>query len=111
MPYLVDGCQALGQLVVDVEEIGCDALTGTGRKWLRGPRGTGLLYVRSSFQHRCDPPGIDGTSAFWESASSYSLAPTAARFEEFVTEVARVAPHVYNTDEEFDRLLVVIDAL
>ena len=222
VPYFVDGCQALGQLVVDVEEIGCDALTGTGRKWLRGPRGTGLLYVRKSFQDRCDPPGIDGTSAVWESASSYSLSVTGARFEEFenssagqiglgvaidealalgldaigervqylahrlrselalrgrvtvqetlpapqgrssfelmpgacsgivtflvdgvapadivtaaakaginmnassatwarldleargVTDVARVAPHVYNTDEELDRLLAVIDAL
>lgn len=88
VPYFVDGCQALGQLVVDVDAIGCDALTGTGRKWLRGPRGTGLLYVRRSFQGRCDPPGIDGTSAVWESASSYSLASTAARFEEFETSSA-----------------------
>ena len=88
VPYFVDGCQALGQLVVDVEAIGCDALTGTGRKWLRGPRGTGLLFVRGSFQDRCDPPGIDGTSAVWESASSYSLASTAARFEEFETSSA-----------------------
>ncbi len=88
VPYFVDGCQALGQLVVDVEAIGCDALTGTGRKWLRGPRGTGLLYVRRSIQDRCDPPGIDGTSAVWESASSYSLASGAARFEEFETSSA-----------------------
>ena len=88
VPYFVDGCQALGQLVVDVEAIGCDALTGTGRKWLRGPRGTGLLYVRRSFQERCNPPGIDGVSALWESAGSYSLAPTAARFEEFECSTA-----------------------
>ncbi len=88
VPYFVDGCQALGQLVVDVEAIGCDVLTGTGRKWLRGPRGTGLLYVRRSFQDRCDPPGIDGVSATWDSATSYSLAPTAARFEEFETSTA-----------------------
>jgi cysteine desulfurase / selenocysteine lyase len=88
VPYFVDGCQALGQLVVDVDAIGCDALTGTGRKWLRGPRGTGLLYVRGSFQERCDPPGIDGVSAVWESASSYSLASGAARFEEFESSTA-----------------------
>ncbi len=88
VPYFVDGCQALGQLVVDVEAMQCDALTGTGRKWLRGPRGTGLLYVRRSFQERCDPPGIDGVSAVWESATSYSLASGATRFEEFETSSA-----------------------
>lgn len=88
VPYFVDGCQALGQLEVDVEAIGCDALTGTGRKWLRGPRGTGLLYVRRSFEERCDPPGIDGVSAVWESATSYSLANGAVRFEEFETSSA-----------------------
>jgi cysteine desulfurase / selenocysteine lyase len=88
IPYFVDGCQAVGQLPIDVRAIQCDALTGTGRKWLRGPRGTGILYVRRSFQERCDPPGIDGVSALWESESKYTLAPGATRFEEFEVNYA-----------------------
>lgn len=45
--YIVDGCQAVGQMKVDVQRIGCDAYVTAGRKWLRGPRGTGILYVKS----------------------------------------------------------------
>lgn len=88
VPYFVDACQAVGQLPVDVEAIGCDVLTTTGRKWLRAPRGTGLLYVRRGFVGRCEPPGIDGTSASWTGAGSYEVAPTARRFEEFEASIA-----------------------
>jgi cysteine desulfurase/selenocysteine lyase len=45
--YIVDGCQAVGQIDINVQEIRCDAYTATGRKWLRGPRGTGFLYVKA----------------------------------------------------------------
>ena len=46
--YIVDGCQAVGQFKVDVQQIQCDAYMTTGRKWLCGPRGTGFLYVKKS---------------------------------------------------------------
>jgi len=65
IPYFVDAGQALGQIPVDVEAIGCDVLKGAGRKHLRGPRGTAILYVRGSFQARLDPVFSDVLSAPW----------------------------------------------
>lgn len=50
--YIVDGCQAVGQIRVDVKSIQCDAYIATGRKWLCGPRGTGFLYVKASSPFR-----------------------------------------------------------
>jgi selenocysteine lyase/cysteine desulfurase len=86
--YLLDACQAIGQLPVDVRTIGCDVLTGTGRKFLRGPRGTGVLYVARHLIDRIDPPGIDGHSAVWSSTSTYELASTAERMETFEVSYA-----------------------
>jgi cysteine desulfurase / selenocysteine lyase len=88
IPFFVDACQAVGQRVVDVEALGCDVLTTTGRKWLRAPRGTGFLFVRSPWIGRMQPPGIDGVAATWSSADSFSLMPDARRFEEFETNFA-----------------------
>ncbi|WP_138472027.1 aminotransferase class V-fold PLP-dependent enzyme [Poseidonocella sp. HB161398] len=63
VPFLVDAAQALGQLPVDVGEIGCDMLAGTARKHLRGPRGTALLYLRQGFAAGLVPPWADTGSA------------------------------------------------
>lgn len=89
VPFFLDACQSVGQLPVDLRSIDCDVATVTGRKWLRGPRGTGLLYVRAEALDRFDPPGIDATSAAWSpDGHDYALVDGAARFEEFETSVA-----------------------
>lgn len=88
VPYFLDACQSVGQLPVDVGVIGCQVATVTGRKWLRGPRGTGLLYVEPAFAERLDPPGIDTTSAEWTADDDYVLASGAGRAEEFERPIA-----------------------
>ena len=81
IPFLLDACQALGQIPVDVEQLGCDILCGTGRKFLRGPRGTGLLYVRQSLIAQLQPNQLNHHAAELLCASSYRLRPDAKRFE------------------------------
>jgi len=82
IPFLLDACQAAGQLPLDVEELGCDFLVYTGRKFIRGPRGTGILYARPSIVDRLGPtPFVDARSAVWTGPDTYRFQPGSTRFE------------------------------
>jgi selenocysteine lyase/cysteine desulfurase len=82
--YLVDACQSAGQIPLDVEEIGCDFLCATLRKFLRGPRGAGFLYVSDRILHKpWYPLFIDMYAATWTDDDTFVTAPDAKRFQDW----------------------------
>lgn len=85
---VLDACQSIGQLPLDVDELGCAVLTGNGRKFLRGPRGTGFLYMRSDLVSRIEPVMLDLHAATWTSPSQYEVRDDARRFEMWEADAA-----------------------
>lgn len=89
--YLVDACQTVGQFDLDVTAIGCDALVATGRKWLRGPRGTGFLYVSNNVAPCLNSVSIDLANTDWiggAEGAKIEIAETAKKFEIWERSIA-----------------------
>ncbi len=86
--FVLDACQSAGQLPLDIGQIGCQVLSATGRKFLRGPRGTGFLYVERSLAQRLEPAVLDMFSATWIDPDRYEVRPDARRFELWESDVA-----------------------
>lgn len=88
IPLLLDACQAVGQLPVDVHALNCDMLTATGRKYLRAPRGTGFLYIRKPVLEQTEPAMLDLFGATATAEGTYQLRADARRFETWETNYA-----------------------
>jgi cysteine desulfurase/selenocysteine lyase len=85
---LLDACQSIGQLRVRADETGADIISGTGRKWLRGPRGTGVLIIRDQARDRLRPRLIDGRGAEWTEPAGFRLKDGALPYELWEYSVA-----------------------
>ncbi len=86
--FVLDACQSAGQLPLDVQELGCGILTGNGRKFLRGPRGTGFLWMHPELIPRIEPVMLDLHAASWVAPDRYEVREDAGRFEMWERDVA-----------------------
>lgn len=84
VPFIVDACQAVGQIPIDVKRLRCDYLSATARKFLRGPRGIGFMYASDRALARGDHPlYVDMRGARWVAPGKYEVADSAKRFEDW----------------------------
>lgn len=119
VPFLLDACQTVGQVPIDVEAIGCDFLSATSRKYLRGPRGMGFLYVGESMLDRLDPPVLDLAGAVWTERDRFEVRADARRLETWEMSFAaragfrRAVDYALDVgvDEGWDRLRDLAEGL
>lgn len=109
--FLVDACQSVGQLAVDVRELSCDFLSATARKFLRGPRGCGFLYVSDqALDSGLEPLFIDMQGAHWIAPELYQPEMDARRFENWEFAYALVLGMGAAVDYAFDVGLEFIES-
>jgi len=107
--FQVDACQSVGQLPVHVDDLGCDILSFTGRKFLRGPRGTGMVWAGDAALDRmANPAGVDGWGSSWDEPMTITPSPTARRFEPyevfFAGKVGLATAMQYTSDVGIDQI-------
>lgn len=111
--FLLDACQSAGQVPIDVEAMSCDFLSATSRKFLRGPRGVGFLYVRDEVIDQLEPPMLDLHAAEWTSVDGYRLRPDAKRFENweknFANHLGMGVAVEYALDAGLDRIWAQVE--